>query len=176
MSREVFYQQPTFVPTAAGWSRFRLVNTTRKATLVAGLLPLAMRYESVSPNPMLLMIANHPYLLFGLMLGGALASFACVFVERGKRNESLNGRSHCACGRQLSWYENVPVLGWVMILGKARCCGAVLSPWYVLTEVAGSVFCGLAGWFGAGWLGLSIFAVAALTWVILLKAKQKVTN
>lgn len=45
-------------------------------------------------------------------------------------------RSYCDyCGRQLCWYENVPVLSWLIQRGKTRCCGNPL-PWeYPVIEI-----------------------------------------
>lgn len=70
------------------------------------------------------------------MLGGAIASFLGVVVERGKTGESILGNSKCVCGRPLKPWENVPVFGWAFSGGKARCCGARIPVWYFLTELA----------------------------------------
>lgn len=87
---------------------------------------------------------------YGLILGGALASFACVLSERVPAGAPIMGRSHCACRRQLRWFENVPVLGWLSCRGVARCGGAVLPARYVLCELGLSVAVGLpaalTGW------------------------------
>lgn len=78
--------------------------------------------------------------VYGALIGSALASFACVIGYRGPRHESFfGGRSHCACGRQLRAYENVPVLGWVRVWGRARCCGARIPVKYVAAELGGAV-------------------------------------
>ena len=75
------------------------------------------------------------------MLGGSIASFLGVVIERGKTKEPITGRSHCACGRQLKWYENVPVFGWLRIGGKTKCCNVKLPVWYLLFELSvGLVF------------------------------------
>ena len=74
-------------------------------------------------------------------LGASIASFLGVVVERGKRKEPITGRSHCACGRQLTWYENIPVIGWLSCAGMTRCCKQRLPVSYVLTEIGlGLVF------------------------------------
>jgi prepilin signal peptidase PulO-like enzyme (type II secretory pathway) len=79
------------------------------------------------------------------MLGASLASFLGVVIERVPKKESINGRSHCACGRQLKWYENVPVFGYLRTGGKAKCCGSQLPVWYVLFETGlGLVFAVIA--------------------------------
>ncbi len=72
--------------------------------------------------------------LAGLMVG----SFVTVVVHRVPRGESVvGGRSHCpACGAQIAAYDNVPVLSWLALRGRARCCGAPISPRYPLTELS----------------------------------------
>lgn len=54
----------------------------------------------------------------------------------GKRRPYNENRSYCDfCGRQLRWYENVPVVSWVIQKGKTRCCGNPL-PWeYPVIEI-----------------------------------------
>ena len=72
------------------------------------------------------------------LLGGLLAgSFVTVVAHRVPRGESIVGpRSRCpACGVQIAAYDNVPVFSWVMLGGRARCCGAAISSRYPLAEL-----------------------------------------
>ncbi len=77
-------------------------------------------------------------------LGGLLVgSFATVVAHRVPRGESIVGpRSRCPhCGAQIAAYDNVPVVSWVLLRGRARCCGEPISPRYPLTELAcGALF------------------------------------
>ncbi len=51
--------------------------------------------------------------------------------------------SHCpACKTPLSWRDNIPVLGWLLLRGHCRYCGVAISPRYPLVEAT------LATWFG----------------------------
>ena len=71
--------------------------------------------------------------------GGLLAgSFVTVVAHRVPRGESIAGpRSRCpACGAQIAAYDNVPVISWMVLRGRARCCGAAISPRYPLTELS----------------------------------------
>jgi leader peptidase (prepilin peptidase) / N-methyltransferase len=71
-------------------------------------------------------------------LGGLMAgSFVTVVAHRVPRGESIVGpRSRCAtCGAQIAAYDNVPVVSWVLLRGRARCCGEPISPRYPLTEL-----------------------------------------
>jgi leader peptidase (prepilin peptidase)/N-methyltransferase len=72
-------------------------------------------------------------------LGGLIAgSFLTVVAHRVPRGESILGpRSRCpACGAQIAAYDNVPVFSWLVLRGRARCCGAAISARYPLTELA----------------------------------------
>ena len=47
----------------------------------------------------------------------------------------------------ISWHDNVPVFGWLMLRGKARCCGTKISPRYPFVELlTAMLFYALAVW------------------------------
>jgi len=77
-------------------------------------------------------------------VGGLIAgSFATAVAHRVPRGISIAGpRSQCpACGAQIAAYDNVPVLSWLLLRGRARCCSARISARYPLTELAsGALF------------------------------------
>ncbi len=77
-------------------------------------------------------------------IGGLLAgSFVSAVAYRLPRGMSIAGpRSQCpACGAQIAAYDNVPVISWLLLRGRSRCCGAPISPRYPLTElVLGALF------------------------------------
>ena len=64
-------------------------------------------------------------------------------------------RSHCPqCKRQLRWYENIPVLSWVIQRGRCRGCAARISIQYPLVELLTAVLMVACVWrFGFGWQG-----------------------
>jgi leader peptidase (prepilin peptidase) / N-methyltransferase len=74
------------------------------------------------------------FAFFGGLLAG---SFVTVVAHRVPLGESIVGpRSRCPrCGRQIAAYDNVPVLSWLVLRGRARCCGEPISPRYPLTEL-----------------------------------------
>ena len=63
--------------------------------------------------------------LFGLVIG----SFLNVCIYRLPLDLSVVWpASRCtACGRELSWYENIPVLSWAALMARCRSCGARIS-------------------------------------------------
>ena len=76
--------------------------------------------------------------LFAFVLGLVAGSFVTAVAHRVPRSVSLvAARSACpACGAQIAAYDNVPVLSWTILRGRARCCGAAMSPRYPLTELS----------------------------------------
>jgi leader peptidase (prepilin peptidase)/N-methyltransferase len=77
--------------------------------------------------------------LFGLAVG----SFLNVCIHRLPRRESLNWpASHCtACSRPLAWYENLPLVSWLVLRGRCRTCREAISPMYPAVEaITGALF------------------------------------
>jgi leader peptidase (prepilin peptidase)/N-methyltransferase len=72
--------------------------------------------------------------LTGLMAG----SFVTVVAHRVPRRESIVGpRSRCpGCGSQIAAYDNLPLLSWLWLRGRSRCCGERISVRYPITELA----------------------------------------
>jgi leader peptidase (prepilin peptidase) / N-methyltransferase len=71
--------------------------------------------------------------LFGLCVG----SFLNVCIFRLPRNLSIAyPPSRCSsCGRTLSWFDNVPVVSWVLLRGRCRTCHEPVSWIYPIVEV-----------------------------------------
>ncbi len=74
-------------------------------------------------------------LFFGLIWG----SFLNVVIYRVPREMSVvRPASHCpGCGKPIAGYDNIPVFTYVLLRGRARCCGAKMSPRYPLVELIG---------------------------------------
>jgi leader peptidase (prepilin peptidase) / N-methyltransferase len=87
-----------------------------------------------------------PALIVGvaIALGLTFGSFLNVVIHRVPRHESVVWPgSHCpACGRPIAGYDNLPVLSYLILLGRSRCCRLPISPRYPLVEAIG----GLYGW------------------------------
>jgi leader peptidase (prepilin peptidase)/N-methyltransferase len=82
-----------------------------------------------------------------LLLGLVVGSFANVCVYRLPLQRSLmRPRSACpGCGAQIRWFDNVPVLSWILLRARCRRCGARISARYPLVEAAnGLLYFGLA--------------------------------
>jgi leader peptidase (prepilin peptidase)/N-methyltransferase len=79
-----------------------------------------------------------PALALAFFGGLLIGSFVTVVGYRVPRGESIVvGRSRCTtCGAQIAAYDNVPVLSWLVLRGRSRCCGDRISARYPLTELA----------------------------------------
>ncbi|QQR89672.1 MAG: prepilin peptidase [Myxococcales bacterium] len=75
------------------------------------------------------------------VLGAAWGSFFNVAIYRWPLEMSvIKPPSHCpACGAPVRAWQNVPILGYVFLRGKAACCGVKLSIRYPLVELLGAV-------------------------------------
>lgn len=71
-----------------------------------------------------------------IVAGAMVGSFLNVVAHRVPRGETVvHGRSHCpACGATIRPRDNVPVLGWLLLRGRCRDCGAAISARYPLVE------------------------------------------
>jgi leader peptidase (prepilin peptidase)/N-methyltransferase len=76
-------------------------------------------------------------LVFLFAIGACVGSFLNVVVWRLPRGESLvSPPSHCPrCQHKLAWYDNVPVLGWLMLRGRCRYCREPISMRYPIVEL-----------------------------------------
>ena len=79
--------------------------------------------------------------VFAIALGLVWGSFLNVVIYRVPRGLSVvRPASHCpACKAPVRAYDNLPVLGYLLLRGKARCCKAKLSPRYPMVELIGGV-------------------------------------
>ncbi len=85
------------------------------------------------------------------VLGAMLGSFLNVCVYRLPRNESVvRPRSKCPkCGNAIAWYDNVPVVSWLVLGAKCRQCSEPISWQYPLVEaLTGSLFLAVFWKFG----------------------------
>jgi len=96
--------------------------------------------------------------VFGLIFG----SFLNVCIYRLPRDLSvINPRwSACPnCRKRIAFYDNVPVLSWLLLRGKCRQCKSPISPRYLTVEVLNAVLFLACAWY-FGWtlatLGLSV--------------------
>ncbi|MEN8374531.1 MAG: prepilin peptidase [Gemmatimonadota bacterium] len=99
-------------------------------------------------------------------LGAALGSFLNVCVHRWPIDQSVvSPRSSCpVCERSIAWYDNLPVLSWLLLRGRCRGCAEPISVQYPLVELA------VAGIWGGvvAWSGPSVEAVRIAVFLTIL--------
>jgi leader peptidase (prepilin peptidase)/N-methyltransferase len=85
--------------------------------------------------------------LCAALLGACIGSFLNVCIYRLPKGESVvRPGSHCGCGQPIAWYDNIPVFSWLILRGRARCCGRPFSIRYPIIELL------TAALFLASWL------------------------
>ena len=79
--------------------------------------------------------------VFGLMIG----SFLNCLLWRLYKEESILGRSYCPkCRQAIAWYDNIPLLSFVLLRGRCRHCRLPISWQYPLLELATALLFSLA--------------------------------
>lgn len=75
--------------------------------------------------------------ILGLIAGAALGSFLNVVIYRLPRRESIvfPGSKCPSCQNRIAWYDNIPVISFLLLGGKCRKCGARISYRYPVIEL-----------------------------------------
>jgi leader peptidase (prepilin peptidase)/N-methyltransferase len=107
-----------------------------------------------------------PWLLpgFAFAFGAVVGSFLNVVIARVPAGESIVApRSRCPrCKSQLAWFENVPLVSWLLLRARCRHCGQPISARYPVVELLlGLLAVALEKRFGFAPAALGYFAFAA---------------
>jgi leader peptidase (prepilin peptidase)/N-methyltransferase len=88
------------------------------------------------------------YLTMAFLVGACAGSFLNVCIARWPRDLSVvRPGSRCpSCGHRLRWYENIPLVSWIALRGRCRCCREPISIQYPAVELVVAL-----GWLGAFW-------------------------
>lgn len=78
------------------------------------------------------------YLLGAFIIGLIFGSFLNVCISRLPRRESVvSPRSRCPkCGHAIRWFDNMPLISWILLRGRCRDCKQTISWRYPLVELA----------------------------------------
>ena len=86
--------------------------------------------------------ADYPWFFaaFSFIFGAIVGSFlnVCIYRIPAERSVVFPG-STCACGKPIAWYNNIPILTWVFLRGRASCCGEKFSARYPAIELLTAV-------------------------------------
>ncbi len=93
-------------------------------------------------------------LVIAFFFGTFIGSFLNVCIHRLPRNESVvTPGSRCySCGTHVQWYDNIPILSYLLLRGRCRWCGSGFSPRYLLMELAVGLLTAVAVWWCIGQL------------------------
>jgi len=82
--------------------------------------------------------------LFGAIVGSFLN--VCIYRIPAEKSVVTPG-STCGCGKPIQWYDNIPIVSWIVLRGSARCCGRSFSVRYPAIEFLTGVIFLLCWWF-----------------------------
>lgn len=112
-------------------------------------------------------------LLFALLFGAIIGSFLNVVIHRlpTENGSIVFPASHCPqCQHTLSWYENIPILSFLVLRGRCRHCHKEISMQYPIVELCMALLsAGIIHRFGltitAGGYFLFCAALLAIIWI-----------
>jgi leader peptidase (prepilin peptidase)/N-methyltransferase len=125
----------------------------------------------MSPEQRVVLLVFAP--IFGLLVGSFLN--VCIFRLPRECMSIVKPRSRCvSCRKFIAWFDNLPVVSWLILRGKCRHCRTPISPRYVAVELlTGAIFAWSAyvqlyhgrpdwDWERAVWFGVQSGLAAAL--------------
>lgn len=100
------------------------------------------------------------------VFGSCIGSFLNVCIDRWVKNQSvIKPRSYCPhCQKNIPWYLNIPILTWLLLKGKTRCCGKPIPFRYFLSEVGIGLLAVLTFTY-ANSLAVPCFVLLCLLWI-----------
>ena len=103
--------------------------------------------------------------IFLFIFGCVIGSFIAAFTYREPKEISIaKGRSFCdSCGKQINWFDNIPILSFLVLRGRCRWCSKSISIRYPLIEfIIGVTFVLL----GFNPISLLMFCILACVFII----------
>lgn len=88
--------------------------------------------------------------VFAALLGAMVGSFLNVCILRWgaePKQSVVSPRSRCPrCGKGVAWYDNIPVVSWLLLRARCRGCGQPISVQYPLVELATAAIWAYMAW------------------------------
>ncbi len=80
------------------------------------------------------------FIIIVFAIGLIIGSFLNCSIWRLYKNETILGRSYCPnCHQQIAWYDNIPVLSYIVLKAKCRSCHKHISWQYPLVELSTAI-------------------------------------
>src|SRR3954463_7171009 len=95
------------------------------------------------------------FALWVFATGAVVGSFLNVVIARVPKGQSIvSPGSRCPrCGNAIAWYDNIPIVSWILLRARCRKCGQPISSRYPMVELL------------TGVLAVAVFKRDGLTWV-----------
>lgn len=106
--------------------------------------------------------------VLAFILGTCIGSFANVCIFRWLQNESVIFKpSHClTCGNPIKWYDNIPIISYIILHGKCRNCNEKISIQYPIVEfITGLIYLFIFNNYMFSWTTLQLMFV---TWMFVV--------
>lgn len=102
-------------------------------------------------------------------MGGLWGSFANVCIYRLPLDKGIvAGRSYCInCKKQIAWYDNIPVISYLLIQGRCRKCKKQISFQYPLVELLSISFFFIIYFFYGATITTLLLIILALSFIII---------
>lgn len=103
--------------------------------------------------------------------GAMVGSFLNVVIHRVPQGKSVvRPGSHCpGCGAAIPLRLNLPIFSWLWLRGRARCCGAPISPRYIAIEALTAALA-VASWLAVGHENPGVAVAWMILWCLLIAA------
>lgn len=90
------------------------------------------------------------FCVMAFIFGACFGSFSNVLIYRMPIGENIaKSASHCTvCNKKIAFYDNIPIISYIVLGGKCRNCKAPISPRYVIVESLNALI----------WLGFALLA------------------
>jgi leader peptidase (prepilin peptidase) / N-methyltransferase len=105
------------------------------------------------------------FALWVFATGAVVGSFLNVVIARVPKGQSVvSPGSRCPrCGNPIAWFDNIPILSWLLLRARCRKCGLPISVRYPLVElITGILAVAIVRQQGATWTALAYFAFLAI--------------
>jgi leader peptidase (prepilin peptidase) / N-methyltransferase len=115
------------------------------------------------------MIPTMFLIIMAFVFGACIGSFLNVCIYRIPAGASIvrPGSSCPRCKTEIAFYDNIPILSWLLLMGKCRTCGTSIAVRYPLVELLTGLFAAACiFFFGPTWQTLAAFAFVATLIVV----------